>query len=474
MVTVIIGAGIGGLAAAITLAAKGVRVVVLEKQNAPGGKMVPVVLDGENYDAGPTVLTLRWVFEELFARAGADFGAGLKLEKLDILARHGWSDGKALDLYADQARTEDAIQAFAGVAEARAFRAFCAEAKGIYETLETPFLRSQRPNPISLTLRAGLRPIMRINPYERYWDALSRHFSDPRLRQLFARYATYCGTSPFKAPGTMVLVAHVEAMGVWRIEGGMSRLAEAMMDLAQRLGVEFHFGVAAKRIEVTQGRTSAVIDERDTRHACRDVIVNADSNALAEGLLGAEAARAASPTPAAQRSLSAIAWVAKTEARGFPLAHHNVFFSDDYAAEFRDLASGPARDPTVYLCDQGQGRMLILVNAPANGAHAEGDVERAMLRRLERAGLALAWPAKTCMMRGPAEFAEIYPATGGALYGRASNGWQSTFQRPKATTRLPGTYLAGGSVHPGPGVPMAALSGMLAAEQLLSDRASMR
>jgi 1-hydroxycarotenoid 3,4-desaturase len=474
MAAVVIGAGVGGLSAAIALAAKGESVRVLEKQKAAGGKMVPVMLDGESYDAGPTVLTLRWVFEELFQMAGADLGATLGLEPLGILARHAWTGDATLDLYADQSRSADAIGSFSGAADAKGFRNFCAEARRIYETLEAPFLRSQRPNPLSLTLKAGLLPIMRINPYETYWSALGKHFHDPRLRQLFGRYATYCGTSPFTAPGTMMLVAHVESMGVWRVKGGMAALASALENLARRLGVEFHFGTAARRIETVNGKVTAVVDDKDSRHPCQHVIVNADGNAVAEGLLGPDVSSTVRRMTKRDRSLSAIAWCAKTDAKGFFLAHHNVFFSDDYEAEFRDLANGPARDPTVYLCDQGEGRMLILMNAPADGQSPPHDAASPMLERLQRSGLALAWPPKSCMMRGPKEFAELYQATGGALYGRASNGWQATFQRPRAKTKITGLYLAGGSVHPGPGVPMAALSGLLAAQQVLSDRASMK
>jgi 1-hydroxycarotenoid 3,4-desaturase len=473
MATVIIGAGIGGLSAAIALASGGEAVTVLERMNAPGGKLVPIVLEGERFDAGPTVLTMRWVFEKLFAMAGIDLATALQLEQLEVLASHRWSGDARLDLYAEQSRSTDAIGRFAGAAAAKSFTAFSADAKRIYETLAPHFMTVQRPTPWSLTLAAGLGPIMRINPYEKLWAALGRYFSDARLRQLFARYATYCGSSPFDAPATLMLVAHVEAQGVWRVAGGMAGLATALEAAARKLGVEFHYGAEARKAEVVSGRIAAVIDAQGTRHACQNAIVAADSNAVAQGLFGDEVVSVVPKLPLADRSLSAVAWCLKA-GTSFPLEHHNVFFSDDYTAEFADLGRGAPRDPTVYLCHQGESRMFILVNAKATGTAPESDTERAMLARLAKSGLSLAWPPKLCMMRTPRDFAELYPATGGALYGRASNGWQATFQRPKAQTPVPGLYLAGGSVHPGPGVPMAALSGMLAAEQLLSDRASTR
>ena len=150
-----------------------------------------------------------------------------------------------------------------------------------------------------------------------------------------------------------------------------------------------------------------------------------------------------------------------------------MFFSDDYIREFEELKSGPSADPTVYVCDQGEDRKLLLINAPAQEVSGQA-FERHMLAKLEACGLQLEWPARHVLVRNPQDFAQLYPATYGALYGRASHGWLTTFKRPQARTKLPGFYLAGGSVHPGPGVPMAALSGMRAAEALLQDRALTR
>lgn len=474
MATVVIGAGAGGLSAAIALAAAGEPVTVLEAQAGPGGKMLPAVINGAAFDSGPTVLTMRWVFDQLFERSGDSLEANLRLHPLETLARHYWTGGVCLDLSRDPDKTADAIGRMAGAAEAEGYRAFAQDSARMHRLLLKPFLQSQRPTPWGLARAMPVGDMFSINPFETLWHALGRYFKDPRLRQLFGRYATYCGASPFKAPATLMLVADVEAQGVWRVEGGMAALADTLHKRAQASGVVFHFGCSAQRIETAGSQVCAVIDAQGIRHPCTSVIVNADSAAVAAGLLGDPVSKAASVLAAADRSLSAVTWCTQTEDDGVPLDHHTVFFSDDYKAEFADLAHGPARDPTVYLCDQGAGRKLILINAPADGADAPAECDEQMLRRLAKGGLELNLDPQRMLRRGPADFARLYPATFGALYGRASHGWMATFLRPQARTKVPGLYLAGGSTHPGPGVPMAALAGMRAAEALLQDRVSTR
>jgi 1-hydroxycarotenoid 3,4-desaturase len=483
---VIIGAGMGGLAAAISLGRRGEKVLLLERAATPGGKMRRLNVAGRMIDGGPTVLTMRWVFEHLFAAAGASLSDHVTLQPLHVLARHGWSDTERLDLHADLAASADAIGDFAGADEAKRFLAFSAEARRIYATLERPFIRSQRPNPFTLATANGLGGLVRmarINPFETMWKGLGRHFRDPRLRQLFGRYATYCGSSPFLAPATLMLVAHVEQAGVWTVEGGMHELALALSNLARSTGVEMRFGEEVTGIELRGGRAALVRTARE-EFPCSAVIVNADANAVASGLLGESVRRAAAPVPPPKRSLSAITWAAAVETSGFPLARHNVFFSRDYAQEFRELTNGYPSEPTVYICAQdreghagGPERLLLLVNSPANGDHAplpRETVERAMRAKLEACGLDVKWDGGTTLVTDPERFSALFPATGGALYGRASHGWMASFQRPGARTAIPGLYLAGGSAHPGPGVPMAALSGLLAAESLMASRASTR
>ncbi len=488
---VIVGAGIGGLAAALDLSAAGWAVSVLEKQAAPGGKMRQVQAGGAILDAGPTVFTMRWVFDSLFADAGAALDSEITLQRAGILARHAWSKGETLDLHADLAQSADAIAAFAGPREAAGFRAFTQRARQIYQTLEAPFLRAQRPTPLSLVRQAGMRRMLAISPFDTMMRALSTHFADARLRQLFGRYATYCGSSPYLAPATLMLVAHVERDGVWLVQGGMHNLAAALARVAGRQGAILRYGAAVTGIDVAANRASAVRLADGERIAADAIIVNADSAALAAGCFGPDVARAVSGVKPRQRSLSAITWAMRAQTRGFPLARHNVFFSRDYEAEFTDLFGQRRlpRGPTVYVCAQDRGeqdgtpagpeRLLCLVNAPACGDIAAGlsesevtQCETRAFRLLQECGLQMDRTQAPTLRTTPRDFATLFPATGGALYGRAVHGPMATFQRPGSQTAIPGLFLAGGSTHPGAGVPMAALSGRLAAASVIATGVS--
>lgn len=489
---VIVGAGVAGLVAAFALAARGLDVTVLERGGAPGGKMRQVAVGSSQIDSGPTVFTMRWAFDELFEAVGQNFSDHVRLRPLDTLARHAWDKRSRLDLFADEERSVEAIGDFAGAGEAARYRIFCRDTRRIYDILEKPFLRAARPSLSGLIRADGFRGLMRlprIKPFSSMWSALSRYFHDPRLRQLFGRYATYCGSSPFKAPATLMLVAHVEREGVWSIEGGMHSLAQALAKGATSLGACIRYGEEVSEVLTARGRAAGVRLASGERIAADAVIVNADTAAIAGGLFGMDASRAAASMAPRARSLSAMTWSAVAETRGFPLRRHNVFFSTDYAAEFDDIFARDTmpREPTVYVCAQDREsqtaiadaeRLLILVNAPANGdrhSYDAAEVERCAQRTfgvLERCGLQIRRQPDAMQVTTPADFNRLFPATGGALYGRSSHGWTASFRRPGARTRIPGLYLAGGSTHPGPGVPMAALSGRSAAASLMADLAS--
>lgn len=494
---IVVGAGIGGLVSALLLAARGVAVTLVEAQETPGGKMRRVAVDGAWIDAGPTVFTMRWVFEQILAEAGAGLDALPALQPLSVLARHAWrGHARTLDLHADPALSADAIAQFSSPAEARRFEAFCRQARNVYRTLESPYIRGSRPSLPGLARDLGprgLAVLAGLGPFANLWSALARHFHDPRLQQLFGRYATYCGASPWQAPATLMLVAQVELDGVWAVDGGMHAVAQAFARLGETRGVVPRYGCPVRRILLEGGRATGVELAGGERLPADAVVFNGDVNALALGLLGDEARRAVPPRRPAQRSLSAVTWAVHARTDGFPLVRHNVFFDDDYRSEFDDIFRRRRlpQHGTVYVCAQdradtptaraGPERLLCLVNAPADGDQRrrfdpeETDpCEHRSLALLRHCGLQLAPRAHQVQRTTPSDFEALFPGSAGALYGMATHGWMSSFRRPGATSTIPGLMLAGGGVHPGPGVPMAALSGWRAAEATLAALASTR
>ncbi len=503
----IIGAGMGGLAAAAILARHG-DVTVFERAGQPGGKIRQVAAGGAPVDSGPTVFTMPWLLESVFEQAGTRLDEHVRLTRQPVLARHYWPDGTALDLHADIERSANAIAAQFGPAEADRYRRFCADARAVFDTLDTSFMQAPAPSFLGLLARCSPLDLLRTRPFSTLDRFLRGAFMSPELRQLYGRYATYCGASPFAAPATLMLVAHVEQAGVWALEGGMQALATALEQLARSNGARFVYNTSVREIAVAAGRVQGVrlaepgqpIGQGTARGPVRPfdmVVMNGDAAALASGALGSDVA-AAVPRVAAQRSQSAITWSALAEPVGRPLAFHTVCFSDDYRAEFDAVfARGcvPSR-PTVYICapDRAAGaaspaartdlppgaprapeRMFCLINAPANGdreRYGEKEIAECRTRmedQLDRCGVRLNLVEGTETVTTPETFAAMFPQTGGALYGMASHGWQASFRRPGVRTRVRGLYLAGGSVHPGPGVPMAALSGRMAAAAMIRD-----
>ena len=499
----------GGLAASIDLAIGGASVTLLDSAPRTGGKLRPARIGPDDIDAGPTVFTMRWVFDGLFADANASLDRYLTLRPLDLLARHAWNERETLDLFASVDRSADAIGAFAGSAEAAGYRDFCARAERVYRVLEAPFIRGPRPTALSLAASTGLRGLKEMAPFATLWRALGEHFRDPRLRQLFGRYATYSGSSPFLAPATLMLIAHVERMGVWSVNGGMRRLAEAMTELAETIGVVVRGNAVVNEIVTRNQRVTGVVLDGGERIEADAVVCGADAAALASGLFGAHVARAVPRVDPAGRSLSAMTWALSARTGGFPLRRHNVFFARDCAAEFDAIfhRGRMPSEPTVYVCAQDREnhrenhredhredhrqdhrendredgdekeseRLLVLINAPANGDHhpyPEAEIEQCATRTfrlLAKCGLTVERQPETTVVTTPADFARMFPATGGALYGQAVHGPMAAFRRPGSRSAIAGLYLAGGSVHPGPGVPMAALSGRLAASRVLAD-----
>ncbi|MCC1481479.1 1-hydroxycarotenoid 3,4-desaturase CrtD [Roseibaca sp. Y0-43] len=486
----IIGAGMGGLAAGIRLAAAGRDVTIYEAHGWPGGKMRTVASQAGPVDAGPTVLTLRDVLDDLFATAGTTTSDQITLKPLNTLARHYWSDGTKLDLTHDAGQNSAAIATAFGPRAARDFERFSAETRALYQAFDAPIMRAPRPSVLASARAALAQP--QILPWlvpGRSLDAMLRkRLSDPRLRQLFGRYATYVGGNPLLAPAVLGLVWQAEAAGVWAVQGGMARLAHCLAALFERLGGSLRLNTPVARILTHKGRVTGLHLANGDRASCTQVIFNGDPAALPYLLDVPQRAPKARQTQ--PRSLSARVWTFAAEVSDDgigrdALAYHTLFFADDPAQEFTPLAHGRTPpDPTIYVCAQdratgrapvGPERFQFILNAPATRPGAlksEPSCNTHPFERLARFGLHLTPRPTADSLTTPARFAMLFPHSQGALYGLSPNGAMATFQRPTARTKVAGLYLAGGGVHPGAGVPMALISGGHAAAAVLSDRIS--
>ena len=482
----VLGAGVGGLVAALALAGRGAAVRVLDAAPRPGGKASVVQIDGVAVETGPSVLTLPEVFAEVFSRAGRRLEDVVGLRRLDPGFRYHYPDGCVLEVAHDPQDTLARVRAALGPAAEAELAAFLDYAGRIWDAAAPHFVMGPAP---TWPAMAGLalrhpRALGAIDPLRSMAAGIDRHVRDPHLRLLLRRYATYNGSDPRRAPATLNCIAHVElSLGGYGVQGGIHALVAALVAAIEAHGGVIECGVAAERVLIEDGEAVGIALTGGGERRGRAVVVNADVGWLREG--GLPGAAAHLPAEAAP---SMSGWTAVLRAaRGTDRFPHEVLFSADYDAEFADIVDHdrPPAAPTVYLCAQERCHGLtgwaqaepvfVMANAPAEPPGAERSpqvwtaLETAVEHTVRKAGL---WADGDTLVwrRTPADLAAAFPGSRGALYGAASNDRMAAFKRPpNRVAGLPGLYLASGSAHPGGGLPMVALSGLAAADCLSRD-----
>ncbi|MEX2291926.1 MAG: phytoene desaturase family protein [Mycobacteriales bacterium] len=485
----VIGAGVGGLAAAARLAALGHDVTVCETAQSVGGKLglvehaVPGLGDFR-FDTGPSLVTLPQVFRDLFEQTGG-WPDGLSLEPLDPVARYRFADGTLLDATSDLEEFCDRLDTALLPGSGEDWRGFTARAQRVWEASRTPFLESALDGRRSLAGLAVRQPrdLAAILPGRSLRSLGRRHLRDPRLRTFLDRYATYTGSDPRRAPAALAAVPYVEqAYGGWYVPGGLYRLGQAMAERAVERGARLRLGSQVVRVEVEGGRACGVRLADGERLAGDVVVANADAAHVYGTLVEAPAAarRLARATP----SLSGFVLLLAVEGRTPGLAHHNVLFPADYDAEFDAVFGGPAQpvpDPTLYISapddpalrPEGCEAWFVLVNAPRHGT-GRGAVDwrepglaatyrERLLDLLGERGLPVRDRVRWSHLLSPADLEDRTGSVGGAIYGTSSNGATAAFLRPANRSPVPGLFLVGGSSHPGGGLPLVALSAQIVA-----------
>lgn len=486
---IVIGAGIAGLAAALRLAMGGMQVTLLERHNHAGGKIRTLPSAAGPVDAGPTVLTMRHVFDDLFACAGTRLKDHVTLVPQTTLARHFWPDGSTLDLHADPMRSREAIADFAGTRAADEFTRFHKRTQKLFDAFDAPMMQAANPSLRELVPHVLKQPalIPAMAPLSTLKQLLNKAFSDTRLAQLFGRYATYVGGAPQASPALLSLIWQAEAAGVWVVEGGMHRLAQALARLARAQGVDIRYNTHVDGIVLRDGRATAVQIDGTYQLDAEAILYAGDPRALATGSMGAGLKIVAPQTATLPRSFSARVHSFAATPQGVDLAHHNVFFAGEADREFADLAAGHMpTDPTLYLCAEDRGlaapppaleRFEIISNAPATEARTPKEEldkwHHQIMQKMADMGVTFTPTPTSATVTTPADFAALFPETLGALYGQTPHGLTAALKRPRAATPIANLWLAGGGIHPGAGVPMATLSARHAAEAILRAQTSM-
>ncbi|HEY1101043.1 MAG TPA: FAD-dependent oxidoreductase, partial [Myxococcota bacterium] len=332
---VVVGGGMGGLAAAIALGAAGQQVVLLERGADVGGKVGEVVVDGVACDTGPSVLTLPDIVDGVLQRAGMSVAAHLPLVSPSPAFSYRFGNGRVVDIHVDTPATIDSVRAALGDTAADELRAFLRYAQGIWDTSKDDFVFGSAPGPTTLLRLAMTRPrdMLKVDPLHSMRGAITARITSPELRAILLRYATYNGSDPTTAPATLNCIAWVElGLGGYGVVGGMGALRTALRTACARVGVEVRTGVDVGRVVVEGGRVVGV-EVGAERIAATRVVVNADVGWLRTqpGL-----ARALPPAPSTL-SMSGATMIVKARRRADRVAHEVVFPDGDYLDEFADI-----------------------------------------------------------------------------------------------------------------------------------------
>jgi phytoene desaturase len=483
---VVVGGGVGGLAAAMRLGSAGHHVTVLERNDVMGGKLAMRQRNGFSFETGPSLLTMPAVFDELFALGGSSLAEAVDLVRLDPICRYRFADGSTFDTRACAGDTEAGVETFSP-GSGQAWRTFHERGLTSWDVAERTFFAGPMGSPVDMARRLrSVSDLTRIDATRTLHRGAERAFThDPRLVQYVDRYATYSGSSPYRTPATLACIPAIEQhYGAWYVRGGLGRLSEALASAAESLGASLRTRSDVTSVLSRDGRVTGV-RLADGQSLSADIVVaDVDAQHLYADLVpNRTRLRRLSRVG---RSSSGFVLLAGVRGRTEGLAHHNVSFPESYCAEFDALFTTrrPVADPAVYVCcssvtdhDQapdGCENWFVLVNAPAGGTtdwSSEAPQYRDHLLEVMAArGWDLSGRLQFVETITPADIARRYRTHQGAIYGTSSNGRAAAFLRPGNRGPLDGLYLVGGSSHPGGGLPLVAISARIVADLIDRDR----
>ncbi|HKQ77643.1 MAG TPA: phytoene desaturase family protein [Blastocatellia bacterium] len=484
---VIIGGGLGGLAVALRLAARNWSVTVCEQGAGFGGKMNLWSERGFRFDTGPSLITMPWVFADLFAAAGAAIEDHLEIVPVHPISEYIYPDGAQFTYSASMPEWLETVRNL-DARDVDGFLRFMNLGARLYEISKDTFLRHR---PLDWPRASSLKPLRHLPcryGWGNYHKTVIANFRSPHLRQLYDRYPTYVGSSPYRSPATLAVIPFIEyAFGAWYVKGGLYRIVESLVELARERGVQMLLDSFVQKIEC-DGKKALGVRQSDNGLIEADVVVmNGDQSYASEMIKGniSRMENLISPIglPNHERSMSGFVMLLGIKRTMPELRHHAIYFSADYENEFSELFEERVfpTDPTVYVnvpsrsdrsVTPGEGETIfIMANAPANdhdnwNEEQIGEARRRIFARLRASGFPeIENDIVASDIWTPKKIGSRYLMPGGAIYGRHSHGWKNAFLRPPNKDRnFDRLYYVGGSTHPGGGTPTVLLSAQITSE----------
>jgi len=483
----VIGGGIGGLSAAISLANKGYKVTIFEKQDSLGGKAGEYAWQNFRWDTGPSLITMPFVFDKLFFETGKKFSDYVDLVKIDPIARNFFEDGSAIDTSAQIQTFSDNI-AKINSNDGKKLEGYLKYSEKIYDITADFFLYSplgELETLLTPKLISSLVNSYKIDPFRTVHKANASYFSDTKIQRIFDRFATYNGSNPYLAPATLNIIAFVEmGLGAFYPKGGVVKIIEAMEKLAVELGVKISKNANVESIEYKDKKVKGININGDFL-SFSAIVANADTGVVFNKLLKGFPKKA-EKIDKIEPSMSGTVFLWAMKGNYTNLIHHNVFYSEDYKNEFEQVFRGELQDdPTIYVAITCKSdpehsakfceNWFVMINSPHTGLIQNKNTYVAKARsrilvKFKRFGLDIESKILHEKVISPFDLESNINAYKGSIYGFSSNDRSAAFLRQKNRSKeLSGLYFASGSAHPGGGMPLCVLSGMHAAKLLDKD-----
>jgi phytoene desaturase len=484
----VIGAGVGGIAAAAHLARHGLHVTVLEKNARPGGRCDRLSRDGHHFDTGPTLFIMPHVYEAEFAALGAPLHDLLDLQRVNPTYSLVFDDGSQLTLTSDLQAMQEQLEAIEP-GSFQGFLRYMGEGHCHYQQAMRHLVNRDFRTAGEFFNVRNLPLLFTLHPFSRHYHHMAAYFDEPRLKSAFTFQDVYMGLSPFEAPATFSMMPYTElAHGVWYPKGGMYRVVEALMEIARQAGVTFAFKAAVKQIELNDQRVSGVILEDGQRLEADAILANADLPYVYQDLLSGDPQAEQLARKRYSCSVISFFWGMDQEYRA--LGPHTLFLADDYRANFDQINRGltipnnaslyvhaPSRlDPS--MAPVGQDTLVAIVPVGHMTEHADYPWEalirqarQVVLRRLALLGISnVEAHIKFEMCFTPLSWHKRYNLARGATHGLCHNLMQLGYFRPgNRHPQYQNLYFVGASTHPGTGMPTALISARQTAHRMLED-----